>query len=417
MSKFNFEITARDPKSRARAGLLHTPHGDIETPVFMPVGTAGSVKGMTQDQLDLLGVQILLGNTYHLYLRPGHETIRDLGGLHRFMGWRRPILTDSGGFQAMSLKGLSRVTEDGVSFKSHLDGSSHFLSPEKAVEIQLALGSDIMMCLDEVVEYPATHETARRAVSTTTRWASRAKAFHEQQKDEPSNKEGTRPASGEPIVPATFPDAACSDSFQPAPEQESRVVRPPAPCDSTLFGIIQGSVFPDLRRESAEQIVDLSFGGYAIGGLSVGEPKTELYEFTDVTAGLLPDSQPRYLMGVGTPEDLAECAALGVDMFDCVMPTRNARNGCLFTSEGRLTIKNARFARDERPPDPRCSCLVCRRYSRAYLRHLFVVGEMLAGILATHHNLHFYLDTMRQIGQAIRFGEYEVFLSKVRAGL
>jgi queuine tRNA-ribosyltransferase len=420
MPEFGFEIIDRDPKTRARTGVLHTPHGDIETPVFMPVGTAGSVKGMTQDQLDLLGVQILLGNTYHLYLRPGHEAIRDLGGLHRFMGWRRPILTDSGGFQAMSLKGLSRVTEDGVSFKSHLDGSSHFLSPERAVEIQLALGSDVMMCLDEVVEYPATHGTAKQAVATTGRWSRRAKEFHEQQLQAAANRTDPTPFQcGETVVPNVLPEAAATDPPQiPAGSPvHDRVCPVPDPFESTLFGIVQGGVFPDLRRESAEQIVDVGFEGYAIGGLSVGEPKTELYEFVDLTAGLLPDGRPRYLMGVGTPGDLAECVALGVDMFDCVMPTRNARNGCLFTSEGKLTIKNARFARDDRPPDLECSCQVCRRYSRAYLRHLFVAGEMLAGILATHHNLHFYLDTMRQIRQAIRFGEYETFLSKVRAGL
>jgi len=371
-----FEIVARDTATRARAGLLHTPHGVVETPAFMPVGTAGTVKGLTQDQLESLGAQMLLANTYHLYLRPGPEVIRELGGLHRFMGWPHPVLTDSGGFQVMSLKGLGRVTEDGVWFRSHLDGSSHFFSPERAVEIQLALGADIIMTLDELVEYPSSHETLRRATKLTGRWARRSKDYFEQQG-----------AGGEQVGGG-----------------------------STLFGIVQGGVDKDLRRESAEELLEIGFEGYAIGGLSVGEPKGETHDVAEFTAGFLPEDRPRYLMGVGTPADLVECVARGIDLFDCVMPTRNARNGCVFTSEGKLVIKNSRYARDAKPLDPACECEVCGRYSRSYIRHLFVVGEMLAGILATHHNLHFYLDTMRKIRQAIRSGRFENFCSRVRTG-
>ena len=391
-----FQITARDQGTRARVGRLHTAHGVVETPVFMPVGTAGTVKGMTQDALEDLGVEILLANTYHLYLRPGHEVVREMGGLHRFMGWPHPILTDSGGFQVMSLKGLGRVTEDGVWFRSHLDGSSHFLSPERAVEIQLALGADIIMTLDECVEYPASHEALKRAVKLTGRWAARCKAALGQRNSEfrIQNSE-----SSEPPAPSTQ---------HPVPTPDSRLPTP------ALFGIVQGGTDLQLRRESAEELLSIGFEGYALGGLSVGEPKSETYDVAESTAELLPQDQPRYLMGVGTPEDLVECVARGIDMFDCVMPTRNARNGCVFTSEGRLVIKNAQYARDDRPLDPACECAVCRRYSRSYLRHLFVVGEMLAGILATHHNLYFYLDTLCKIRQAIRFGKYEAFRSRVR---
>lgn len=387
---FSFEVVVRDPASQARAGLLRTPHGVIETPVFMPVGTTGSVKGITQDEMEALGVQILLGNTYHLYLRPGHELIREMGGLHRFMSWTRPILTDSGGFQVMSLKGLGRVTEDGAWFRSHLDGSSHFLSPERAMEIQLALGGDIMMVLDECVEYPASRETVRRAMKLTGRWARRSKERYVGIRDSGlgTGEEVTldsRTANHEPRIPA-------------------------------LFGIVQGGMKKDLRRESAEEITEIGFEGYALGGLSVGESKAETYDMAEYTAGLLPADRPRYLMGVGTPEDLVEGVARGIDMFDCVMPTRNARNGCAFTSEGKVGIRNARHARDEKPLDPACGCRVCRRYSRAYLRHLFVAGEMLAGMLVTHHNLYFYLDTMRKIRQAIVSGDFERDWSRVRAG-
>jgi queuine tRNA-ribosyltransferase len=442
-----FEIVTRDGGTRARAGLLHTPHGVVETPVFMPVGTAGTVKGMTQDVLESLGVEMLLANTYHLYLRPGHEVVRELGGLHRFMGWPHPILTDSGGYQVMSLKALGRVTEDGVWFRSHLDGSSHFLSPERAVEIQMALGADIIMTLDECVEYPASHEALKRAVKLTGRWAGRSKEHFQERrggtrKSEVGSREAEEQESGvrrkESEVGSQKSEerdrglgfGARDSERQEAGvrSQESEEVRSPAPSTqhpaptsdcplpaSSLFGIVQGGTDLQLRRESVEEIVEIGFEGNAIGGLSVGEPRTETYDIAEFTASLLPEERPRYLMGVGTPEDLVECVARGIDMFDCVMPTRNARNGCVFTSEGKLVIKNARYARDEQPLDPACGCPVCRRYSRSYIRHLFVVGEMLAGILATHHNLYFYLDTMRKIRQAIRSGEFGKLCSRVRA--
>jgi queuine tRNA-ribosyltransferase len=367
-----FEIVARDKSSAARAGLLRTAHGTVETPAFMPVGTAGTVKAMPQDQLESAGARMILANTYHLYLRPGHDVVKELGGLHGFMAWPHSILTDSGGFQVMSLKGLGRVTEEGVSFQSHLDGSSHFLSPERAVEIQLALGADVLMTLDECVAYPASRESLQRAVKLTGRWARRSKEFFEAHREQSPHSE--------------------------------------------LFGIIQGGIDDGLRRESAEGILDIGFAGYALGGLSVGEPKSALREVTEQTAALLPASQPRYLMGVGTPQDLVECVACGIDLFDCVMPTRNARNGCVFTSEGRLVIKSARYERDPRPLDPACSCPVCRRYSRGYIRHLFRAGEMLAAMLATSHNIWFYLDTMRKVRQGIISGEFQDLLAEVRTG-
>ena len=463
-----FEIVARDPLTRARTGLLHTPHGIVETPAFMPVGTAGTVKGMTQDDLEELGVRLLLANTYHLYLRPGHETIRKFGGLHRFMGWPHAILTDSGGFQIMSLKGLGQVTEDGFHFRSHLDGSPHFLSPEQAVAVQLALGADIIMALDECVEFPSSHETLRRATRLTGRWARRAMEFWQNSResevgsresetsDSPdslnfrdsafgirdsqgwrdSDSEFRESEAGERLLGAprlqgfgirnSGSEITVSEPRTPSPEArdlsltepESRNPNPerrtPKPA---LFGIVQGGTDKRLRRESAEEICDIGFEGYALGGLSVGEPKSETYDIAEFTAALLPADHPRYLMGVGTPADLAECVARGIDLFDCVLPTRNARNACVFTSRGKRVIKNARYARDPEPIDPACGCSVCRRYSRGYIRHLFVAGEMLAAILTTHHNLHFYLDTMRQIRQAIRAGDFERFLSKARAGL
>jgi queuine tRNA-ribosyltransferase len=414
-----FEILAEDKVTKARAGLLHTPHGVIETPVFMPVGTGGTVKGMTQDELEALGVQILLGNTYHLYLRPGHELIREAGGLHRFMSWPHPILTDSGGFQVMSLKSLGRVTEDGVGFRSHLDGSSHFLSPELAVEIQLALGPDIMMCLDECVEYPASHETLKRSVGLTTRWAKRAKEKMSGARCQVSGKDGAD--SGLGGVNGLGPNGRLPDSPDIRDLTPDTRYLTPSPLHLTpdtfpsLFGIVQGGTDKELRRQSAEALLDLDFEGYAVGGLAVGEPKSEMYETAQFTAELLPRDRPRYLMGVGTPDDLLEGVARGIDMFDCVMPTRNARNACAFTSEGKVILKNARYARDDRPLDPSCSCAVCRRYSRRYLRHLFVTGEMSGAILATHHNLHFYLDTMRRIRQALLFGEFAEFHCRVRA--
>ncbi len=342
----------------------------------MPVGTAGTVKGISQGQLEELGVQILLANTYHLCLRPGERVIRQMGGLHRFMGWPHPLLTDSGGFQVMSLKGLGRITEDGVMFRSHLDGSANFLSPERAVEIQLALGADIIVCLDECVEYPSSREAVARAVKLTGRWARRAKEHYVRNS---------------------------------IPELQS--------ADPALFGIAQGGTDKDLRRESAEGIVEIGFEGYAIGGLAVGERKGEMYDVAEFTAELLPADRPRYLMGVGEPRDLVECVARGIDMFDCVLPTRNARNGTVFTRQGKLVLKNARFAADESPLDPACLCSVCKRYSRAYLRHLFVAGEMLAGVLATYHNLHFYLDTMQKIRESIVSGEFRKLRSREHFGL
>ena len=413
-----FEILAEDKVTHARAGLLHTPHGVIETPIFMPVGTGGTVKGMTQDELEALGVQILLGNTYHLYLRPGHELIREAGGLHRFMSWPHPILTDSGGFQVMSLKSLGRVTEDGVGFRSHLDGSSHFLSPERAVEIQLALGSDIMMCLDECVEYPASHEALQRSVGLTTRWAKRAK----EKVSGARQVSGVRcqvPGKNGPTSGLPIKNELDIEKYLGTSNPDTRHLKPDPSCTPdtfpTLFGIVQGGTDKDLRRQSAEALLDLDFEGYAVGGLAVGEPKPEMYETIKFTAELLPRDRPRYLMGVGTPEDLLEGVARGIDMFDCVMPTRNARNACAFTSEGKIIIKNARYTRDERPLDPSCTCAVCRRYSRRYLRHLFVTGEMLGAILATHHNLHFYLDTMRRMRQSLLFGEFAEFHRRMRS--
>lgn len=367
-----FEVLARDKGTRARLGRLHTAHGIVETPAFMPVGTCGTVKALTQHQLEELGAEIILSNTYHLYLRPGTQIISQAGGLHRFMSWPRPILTDSGGYQVMSLTELRRISEEGVEFRSHLDGSAHLFSPERVVEAQMALGSDVMMILDECVPYPSSEEATRRAVRLTGRWAKRAKQTYLEQLG----------------------------------RQES-----PA---GALYGIVQGGDSEELRRESAEQMQETGFAGYALGGLSVGEPKSVTYDVTEFTAALLPEDQPRYLMGVGTPQDLVECVARGIDQFDCVMPTRNARNACVFTAEGRLTIKGARYASDYGPLDPACECSVCRRYSRAYIRHLFLAGEMLAAILATYHNLYFYLDTMAKIRQAIGAGIFANFLSKAR---
>jgi queuine tRNA-ribosyltransferase len=379
-----FTVVAKDEGTRARTGILHTPHGDVETPIFMPVGTAGAVKAMTQEQLEEVGAQIILANTYHLCMRPGHERVREFGGLHRFMSWPHPILTDSGGFQVMSLKGLGKVTEDGVWFRSHLDGTPHFFSPERVMEFQLALGADIIMPLDECVDYPASHETLKRSVRLTGRWAERSKKFF----------------------------AENADKFQSRDLEE----RGKAELGPSLFGIVQGGTDPGLRRESALEIGEIGFEGYAIGGLSVGEPKEDLYGVTEHVGEFLPEDQPRYLMGVGTPEDLVRCVALGIDMFDCVMPTRNARNGTVFTREGKLVIKSARYAADPGPLDAECDCTVCRRYSRAYIRHLFAVGEISASMLATYHNLWFYLDMMKRVRQAISFGGFGKFLAGFLAG-
>ena len=341
----------------------------------MPVGTLASVKGVPQHILEELGVQILLGNTYHLYLRPGHEAIREMGGLHRFMSWERSILTDSGGFQVFSLNELRKVSEQGVAFRSHLDGSSHFFTPEQSIEIQIALGADVIMPFDECTEHPAERERARESMEMTSRWALRSKTYFEAHKHE---------------VPWGNERAATQ----------------------SLFGIAQGGMYVDLRRQSAERLLELDFPGYAIGGLSVGEPRELTRHIIASTLPLLPKHKPRYVMGVGYPEEIVEYAAMGVDMMDCVLPTRAARHGLLFTSEGRMNIKNARFARDQQPADLKCACRVCSRYTRAYLRHLFVSGEPLAAILNTIHNLAHYLDTMRSVRHAIKLGELRAKLSE-----
>ena len=360
-----FTLTHTD--SGARRGILTTAHGVIETPVFMPVGTQGAVKALTPQHLEEVGADIILGNTYHLMLRPGDELIARRGGLHKFIGWNKPILTDSGGYQVFSLSARRKINEEGVRFQSHLDGSSHLLTPEKAVEIQQNLGSDIAMVLDECPSLPSTPAVIDKSLELTARWARRCRDHFNMRKSGPG-----------------------------APQQ-------------LQFGIVQGGTFPDLRAKSAERTVSIGFDGYAIGGLSVGEPNETMYEVVGATTPCLPVDQPRYLMGVGTPIDLVECVARGVDMFDCVLPTRNARNGQLFTSEGPVNIKNAQFSEDDGPVDPACSCYTCRTFSRAYLRHLFMAGEMTGGTLNTLHNLSFYLDTMRRIREAIAFGRFEDF--------
>ena len=384
---------------RARAGRLRTAHGEIETPVFMPVGTVATVKSVSQDTLEDLGVQILLANTYHLFLRPGTETVRKLGGLHGFMSWDRAILTDSGGYQVFSLSDLRKVREEGVEFRSHLDGALHFLGPETATAAQIALGADIIMAFDECTEYPADRDRARASMEMTARWAERSKRYFEEHKGEVPWK---KVSSFEFQVSGSRPRPRNSKLETGNSSQ-------------LLFGIVQGGMFPDLRRESAERTVALDFPGYAIGGLSVGEPRELTRQMVEATLPHLPEDRPRYLMGVGTPEEIVEYAALGIDMMDCVLPTRAARHGLLYTSEGKLAIKNARFAQDEGPLDPRCGCRVCARYSRAYLRHLYSSNEVLAGALNTIHNLAFYLDTMRQLRQAITVGHLEGFLSEVRS--
>jgi queuine tRNA-ribosyltransferase len=368
----HFELQAECPDTGARAGLIHTAHGVIETPVFMPVGTQATVKGVTQrDLAGELDAQIILANTYHLFLRPGHELIRSLGGLHQFMSWPRAILTDSGGFQVFSLSDLRKITDEGVLFRSHLDGDAHLFTPESTVDVQVALGSDILMALDECLAYPASHEAAKQAMHRTVNWARKASCHYQRRSEETG-------ASG------------------------------------ALFPIVQGSMFSDLRVACAHALVELNAPGYAIGGLSVGEPRSLSLEMTEITTPLLPRDRPRYVMGVGMPEELPEYVARGVDMMDCVLPSRNARNGCLFTSAGRVIIKQARYRDDPNPVDAKCSCYTCRTYSRAYLRHLFQASEILFAILATTHNLKYYLDIMRQIRQSILLGRFRAFLDGVR---
>jgi queuine tRNA-ribosyltransferase len=372
LRQIQFEVVAECPHTRARAGLLHTGHGTIETPVFMPVGTQATVKGLTsRDLAEDLQVGILLANTYHLYLRPGHELIARMGGLHRFMSWPNAILTDSGGFQVFSLSGLRRITGEGVEFRSHVDGALHLFTPESTVDAQLAFGSDILMALDECPPYPVEHAYAAESMRRTLAWERRAAVHH-----------GARMQS-----------------------IETR---------HALFPIVQGSGYADLRRECARALVDLDADGYAIGGLSVGEPRPLSMEMAEVSADGLPQDRPRYAMGVGMPDELGEYVARGVDMMDCVLPSRNARNGYLFTSEGRVIIKHARYRDDPAPPDPRCGCYTCSRYSRAYLRHLFLSGEILYSVLATRHNIRRYLDIMREIRHAIISGTFPEYLRCVR---
>ena len=359
----------------------------------MPVGTAGTVKGVPQGVLEEMDVRILLGNTYHLYLRPGVEIVRRLGGLHRFMSWERAILTDSGGFQVFSLSELRKVSEEGATFRSHLDGSSHFLSPERSMEIQIELGADIIMAFDECTEYPAERERVRESMEMTLRWARRSKRYFEEHKDEVPWK---RVAIGQWPVASKIAEIT---GHRPLTTDHTTT--------QALFGIVQGGLDRELRRESALRTVEIGFPGYAIGGLSVGEPREMTREIVESTLEHLPADKPRYLMGVGTPEEIELYARKGIDMMDCVLPTRAARHGLLFTSEGRISIKQARYAEDSGPLDPDCSCPVCQRYSRAYLRHLYASGELLAQVLNSVHNLHFYLETMRRVRQKIRGGASE----------
>lgn len=392
---FAFEI--RKQNENARLGQLITAHGPVQTPVFMPVGTQATVKGVSQDVLEQIGVEILLGNTYHLYLRPGVGQICKLGGLHRFMAWRKAILTDSGGFQVFSLSDLRKVTEEGVTFRSHLDGSSHFLSPESAIEAQIGLGADIIMAFDECTEYPADPSRLRDSMELTLRWAERCKKYFEAHKHEVPWHEEARVSSFKFQVSG---DAEAEESRQ----REMDTRNPKLGTRNfvqALFGIVQGGMDQALRKESAERTIEIGFDGYAIGGLSVGEPRELTREIVESTLEHLPKDKPRYLMGVGTPEEIAEYAKLGVDMMDCVLPTRAARHGLLYTSEGKISIKQAGYAGDDNPLDPACSCSVCRRYSRAYLRHLYAANEVLAQVLNSIHNLSFYLDTMRRVRHSI----------------
>ncbi|MFB3883768.1 MAG: tRNA guanosine(34) transglycosylase Tgt [Thermodesulfobacteriota bacterium] len=356
---FQFEILKRDTSSKARLGRIDTDHGSFTTPAFLPVGTQGTVKSLTPEDLKEVGVEAILGNTYHLYLRPGHETIGRLGGLHTFIHWDRPILTDSGGYQIFSLAKLRKISENGVTFQSHIDGSSHGLTPERVVEIQGTLGSDIAMVLDECTPYPSSYEDTKASASLTIRWAKR--------------------------------------SLEHKGEYEGG--KGPA-----LFAIVQGGMYQDLRQESAQTLVKMGFQGYAIGGLSVGEPKSLMRSVLEWTTPILPEDHPRYLMGVGMPQDILDAVIFGIDIFDCVLPTRNARNGMLFTSQGKISIKQAQYTEDERPIDQACGCYTCRHYSRAYLRHLYLANEILSSRLNTIHNLYYYMNMMRDVQEVIREG-------------
>jgi queuine tRNA-ribosyltransferase len=358
---FQFRLLKKDPSTGARVGKIYTSHGEVNTPVFMPVATQGTVKSLIPETVRELGAEMILTNTYHLYLRPGHDIIKNLGGLQKFMNWNSPILTDSGGFQVYSLGSLRKITDDGVLFQSHIDGSRHFISPELAIEIQEALGSDIMMCLDECTPYPASFEEAKKSLDLTTNWAGRCK----------NSKKNNNQA---------------------------------------LFGIIQGGIYPDLRMLAVENIsANIGFDGYALGGLSVGEPKEDMLRIAETITPLLPEDTPRYLMGVGTPEDIVACVSYGIDMFDCVIPTRCARNGLLFTNHEKVVIKHARYRDDDSPIDSKCDCYTCRNYSRAYLRHLYMAKEILAMTLNTIHNIRYFMHLMEQIRAAIRDGVYREF--------
>jgi queuine tRNA-ribosyltransferase len=371
--KFNLLNTTENGGRRAQLDL---PHQIVETPVFMPVGTAGTVKAVPQNVLEELGAEIILGNTYHLYLRPGHEPIRRMGGLHKFISWDRAMLTDSGGFQVFSLSELRKVTDEGVKFRSHLDGSSHFFTPEHSMDVQIALGSDIAMAFDECTEYPAERTRAEESLRLTMAWAQRSLAHFRARQTE---------------VPWYA-------------ERNGRT--------QSLFGIVQGGMYRDLRKQSAEQLVEMDFDGYAIGGLSVGEPRDLTQEMIAEVLPLLPKDKPRYVMGVGYPDEIEQYAKTGVDMMDCVLPTRAARHGLLFTSEGRMTIKNKKFAEDQNPPDPNCDCMVCRRYTRAYLRHLMQAGEALSGTLNSIHNLAYYLDIMKRVRAELQKPELDKPISE-----
>jgi len=407
----------------------------------MPCGTLGSVKGVPQDILEELGVEILLGNTYHLYLRPGAAQVRQLGGLHKFMAWERALLTDSGGFQVFSLSQLRKISEAGVEFRSHLDGSTHLFTPESTMEAQISLGADIVMAFDECTEYPAERGRAQQSMELTLRWAERSKGHFEAHKHEvpwallqnreipqglkptsltnfsarlkscPDTKQGSSEETIDQIVPRDF-----SENREPRTENFPRNSKlETGNCTQSLFGIVQGGMFPDLRRESAERLVAMDFPGYAIGGLSVGEPRALTEEVLQATLPSLPKERPRYVMGVGTPEEIVRYALMGVDMMDCVLPTRAARHGLLYTSEGKVNIKNARYAQDPLPLDPNCGCRVCARYSRAYLRHLYANGEVLAMTLNSIHNLAFYLDTMRRVRHSIRLGDISALYSAIQS--
>jgi len=379
-----FNILA-ETESGGRRAQLHLPHRTVQTPVFMPVGTAGTVKAVPQDTLETLGAEIILGNTYHLYLRPGHEPIRRMGGLHKFIGWPRALLTDSGGFQVFSLSQLRKVTDEGVRFRSHLDGSSHFFTPEHSMDVQIALGADICMAFDECTEYPADRTRAEESLRLTMAWARRSlNHFRAHQHEVPWQNE-----LWVPPVPRTWgPGSDVANHEQRLGTQ-------------SLFGIVQGGMYRDLRRESAERLIEMDFDGYAIGGLSVGEPRDLTLEMISEVLPLLPKDKPRYVMGVGYPDEIEQYARMGVDMMDCVLPTRAARHGLLFTSEGRLNIKGKRYAEDQGPPDPACDCMVCRRYSRAYLRHLMQAGEALSGTLNSIHNLAYYLGIMERVRKSL----------------